>query len=154
MNSIRIDLESAAQSDVQALIAELDHYQSTLYPAESNHLLDVSALMQSNVLFAVARDAQGVAHGCGAVVLHPGYGEIKRMFVRSASRGRGIAVGLLEFLEQRARETSCYRLMLETGIHQPEAIALYRRFGYIERAPFNGYTVDPLSMFMEKTLHG
>jgi len=45
------------------------------------------------------------------------------------------------------------RLMrLETGIHQPEALALYRRAGYAERAPFGEYVADPLSVYMEKTL--
>jgi putative acetyltransferase len=41
---------------------------------------------------------------------------------------------------------------LETGIHQPEALALYRRLGYVEREPFGGYALDPLSVFFEKLL--
>jgi putative acetyltransferase len=41
---------------------------------------------------------------------------------------------------------------LETGIRQPEALGLYRRLGYVERAPFGAYVEDPLSLFMEKRL--
>jgi putative acetyltransferase len=130
----------------------LDQYQTVLYPAESNHLLDIAALQQSHVLFAVARDPFGDALGCGAVVMNREYGEIKRMFVRPESRGRGIATQLLAFLEACAAAGGCHQLMLETGIRQPEAIALYRRCGYTQRGPFDGYCDDPLSLFMEKAL--
>lgn len=147
-----VAIETPDQPDVRALIDALDRYQSALYPAQSNHLLDLAALMQPNVLFAVARDEQGIAQGCGAVVMNPEYGEIKRMFVRPEVRGQGIAAELLKFLEVSAQASSCYRLMLETGIRQPEAIALYRRFGYAQCGPFNGYRDDPLSLFMEKEL--
>ena len=147
-----IVIESPDQPDVRSLIAQLDRHQSALYPATSNHLLDIDSLMQSNVVFAVARDRDGVAHGCGAVVLNLEYGEIKRMFVRPELRGRGIAGALLEFLEAQAHDQGCEVLMLETGIHQPEALALYRRFGYAQRPPFNGYSEDPLSIFMQKRL--
>ena len=43
-------------------------------------------------------------------------------------------------------------MRLETGTKQPEAIALYRKFGYVERGPFGAYKPDPLSIFMEKRL--
>jgi putative acetyltransferase len=145
-------IESPDQPDVRALIAELDEYQGSLYPAESNHLLDISSLCQPSVLFAVARDADGVAHGCGAVVLHADYGEVKRMFVRPAQRGHGIAGRMMAFLEKQSRGKGCKQLMLETGIKQPEAIALYRRFGYLDCEPFGEYREDPLSLFMRKEL--
>jgi len=145
-------IETPDQPDVRTLIAELDEYQSALYPAESNHLLDIRSLCQPSVLFAVARDADGVAQGCGAVVLHTGYGEVKRMFVRPALRGRGIAGRMIAFLEKHSRSRGCRLLMLETGIKQPEAIALYRRFGYLECEPFGEYREDPLSLFMRKEL--
>jgi putative acetyltransferase len=43
-------------------------------------------------------------------------------------------------------------LKLETGIHQPEAIALYERFGFVRCGPFGDYQPDPLSVFMDKRL--
>ena len=64
---MHIALESPVQPEVIALIAELDAYQKSLYPPESRHPLDIAALMQPNVVFAVARDAAGQARGCGAV---------------------------------------------------------------------------------------
>jgi putative acetyltransferase len=146
----RIRLEPPDQPDVAALIAELDAYQAPMYPAQSNHLLDIESLVQPNVLFAVARDASGQAIGCGAMVLNDGFGEIKRMFVQPQVRGGGIAKALLSFLEDEAKQRGYSLFMLETGIRQPEALGFYARAGYIERGPFAEYKEDPLSVFMYK----
>ena len=48
------------------MLAALDAYCAGLYPAESNHLLTVDALVRPEVSFFVARDAAGRALGCGA----------------------------------------------------------------------------------------
>lgn len=58
---MRIALEPPVRSDVIALIEQLDAYQAALYPAESNHFIDLTALCQPNVLFAVARGDAGAA---------------------------------------------------------------------------------------------
>jgi putative acetyltransferase len=60
----------------------------------------------------------------------------------------------MDYLEARLREQGIELLRLETGIHQPEAIGLYRKLGYRERGPFGAYRVDPLSVFMEKRAAG
>ena len=147
---INIDLESPNQPEVIALIAELDAYQDSLYPPESRHALDLTSLMQANVLFAVARADTGEAIGCGAVVMAPVYGEIKRMYVQPRGRGQGVARRLLALLESRAIGADCKLLKLETGPFQPEALAFYAAAGYERRGPFGNYTNDPLSVFMQK----
>ena len=150
---IHVALEPADQPEVIALIEELDRYQDSLYPPESRHSIDIATLSQPHVLFAVARaGAQREAVGCGAIVLGPEFGEVKRVFVRPAHRGQGIAQALLSFLEAAAAGKGCALLMLETGPSQPEALALYDRFGYARRGPFGDYWADPLSVFMEKRL--
>jgi putative acetyltransferase len=152
MAATRITLESPQQDDVVALIHQLDAYQAALYPAESNHFVDIAMLAQPHVRFAVARDAQGSALGCGAVVLDDGFAELKRMYVAPAARGRGVAKALLGFLEDAAAAAGTPRLCLETGIHQHEALALYERAGYRRRGPYADYREDPLSVFMQKDL--
>jgi putative acetyltransferase len=147
----RIKLESPDQPEVVALIDELDAFQQPLYPPESHHGIDIDALMQPHVLFAVARH-DGEAVGCGAAVLNDGWGEIKRMFVRPQLRGRGVAQGILAFLESSARERGFALMRLETGVSQPDALRLYERAGYARRGPFGKYGPDPLSVFMEKNL--
>lgn len=146
-----IKLETPNQPEVVALIDLLDTYQLSLYPPESVYALDMNSLLQPNVLFAVARDADGAAVGCGAIVVTPEYGEVKRMFVHPAARGQGVAQRLLGMLETEALARGCRQFMLETGPSQPEAIGLYERLGYRVRGPYGDYRDDPLSVFMEKS---
>ncbi|WP_028101478.1 GNAT family N-acetyltransferase [Pseudoduganella violaceinigra] len=145
-----IQLETPNQPDVVALIDQLDAYQLSLYPPESVYALDMQALLQPNVLFAVARNAQGAAVGCGAMLLTPQYGEVKRMFVHPDARGQGVAQRLLGLLETQAQARGCRQFMLETGPAQAAAIGLYQRLGYRVRGPYGDYGADPLSVFMEK----
>jgi ribosomal protein S18 acetylase RimI-like enzyme len=76
-----------------------------------------------------------------AGVLRPGDAEIKRMWVEPAHRRRGLAGAVLDELERRARAADCGRTVLETGVHQPEALALYEIRGY-ERIPNFGVYRD------------
>lgn len=158
MNPVRpiatagIAFESPDQPDVIALIADLDAYQDGLYPPESRHALDLNSLMQANVLFAVARDGAGRAIACGAIVLYPEFGELKRMYVSPCGRGQGVARRLMALLESRAVEAGCKLLMLESGPYQHEALALYTSAGYERRGPYGDYTNDPLSVFMQKNI--
>ena len=147
-----INTETPDQPEVRAMLDKLDAYCAALYPVESNHLLDIASLLAGDVLFLVARDVEGRAVGCAALVRRDGYGEVKRMYVDEARRGLGTGRKLLEHLAMFARMSGLQRLMLETGIHQPEAIALYERFGFVRCDAFGDYRSDPLSLFMEKTL--
>lgn len=148
---IVIQLENPDQSDVAAMLAASDAYMAALYPAESNHLLDMAALLSTEVKFLAAR-ADGRLAGMGAIVLCQAYAEIKRMYVDPMLRGRKIGTRLLDALEHEARRQGVLRLRLETGIRQAEAINLYRAAGYRDIMPFGSYKPDPLSLFMEKNL--
>ena len=152
MTDVTLRLESPRQADVTRLLEALDAYQSALYPPESNHFLDVEALAAPNVRFLVAR--QGVAAvGCAALRIDAaGYGELKRLFVTPAARGIRLGRRLLDRIEEQARQEGLDWVRLETGIHQPEALGLYRSAGYAQREPFGDYAPDPLSVFMEKRL--
>jgi putative acetyltransferase len=147
-----INTESPDQPEVRSMLARLDAYCAALYPAESNHLMDIDALLQGDVLFLVARDVDGAASGCAALVNREGYGEIKRMFVDEAKRGLGTGRQLLEHIGMFAAMCGLRALKLETGIHQPEALSLYERFGFVRCEPFGEYKEDPFSVFMEKRL--
>jgi putative acetyltransferase len=147
---MNIAFETPDQPDIIALIADLDAYQLTLYPPESVYALDMASLKQPNVLFAVARDADGAAVGCGAMVVTPEFAEVKRMYVRPEARGQGLARRVLSMLEQEAAQRGSTLYTLETGPSQPEAIALYERLGYERCGPYGGYRDDPLSVFMRK----
>lgn len=150
--TVIITRESPRQPDVIRLLTLSDAYMASLYPAESNHLLDVSALEKSAVHFFVARN-EGRVVGCAALVeAGDGTAEIKRMFVDPEARGLSLGKKLMAALEEQAQSLALSATRLETGISQPEAIGLYRKAGFVEIAPFAPYKPDPLSMFMEKKL--
>ena len=147
---VSVAAEPADQPEVHALLRQSDTYFANLYPAESNHLIDAAALAEPNVRFLVARRA-GVAVGCGALVLGAdGEAELKRMFVAPEARGLKIGSFILDALESAARAEGVRVIRMETGVRQPEALALYRRHAYTERGPFGRYERDPLSTFFEK----
>ncbi len=62
--------------------------------------------------------------------------ELKRLYVRADHRRRGYARRVLRMAEERAQVLGYRRIVLETGLEQPEAMALYRAEGY---APIRGY---------------
>jgi putative acetyltransferase len=149
---IEIALEDPAEPEVAPLLHASDAYMASLYPAESNHMLDVASLRQPQVAFLVAR-VDGKALGCGAVVdSGEGWAEVKRMFVSPAARGLNIGRQLLDEIEAIAARRGARVLRLEMGGAQPEALGLYRSAGFVEIGPFGAYAPDPLSIFMEKHL--
>ena len=56
---MNITQESPKQPDIIAMLEQLDAYFAALYPAESNHLMDIDSLTGPDVTFLVARDAGG-----------------------------------------------------------------------------------------------
>ena len=148
-----ITSESAHHPDILNLIAALDRYQSELYPAESNHLLDLAELPDASLILMIIRDQQLSAVGCGAVVLNgDGTGEMKRVYIDPAHRGQHLGEKLLSALEDEALSRGCHTVRLETGIKQHAAVRLYEQCGYELRSAFAPYEEDPLSLFMEKAL--
>ena len=138
--------------DAMALIDELEAVLSPGYPPESQHGYSVQKLIEQGVAFFVLREG-GAAAGCGGVQLFGAeYGELKRMYVRPAFRGRGYARLLLDRLAAHARERGVRLLRLETGIYQEEALRLYEGWGFARIGPFGAYKEDPLSIFMERRI--
>ncbi|HLZ06710.1 MAG TPA: GNAT family N-acetyltransferase [Bradyrhizobium sp.] len=149
---ICITPEDPRQADVKGLIAEADAMLQALYPSESNHLVDAEALAASGAVFLVAWRNGELLGSIAFRLIAPGHAEMKRLFVREKARRSGLGRRLLAALEEAARQRQIGRISLETGIRQPEAIALYRAFGYQDCAPFGSYKPDPLSLFMTKRL--
>lgn len=139
-------------AEAEALITELETYLTALYPAASCHGYSVEKLIAEGVAFFVIRQDEAPA-GCGAIKLFgTEYGEVKRMYVRPAFRGLGLAKAMLEHLEAHALGLGVGLLRLETGIHQHEAVGLYEGLGFERIPPFGEYWEDPLSLFFEKRL--
>ena len=137
-----------------ALWAEL----STIYPEMTAPPFPPRDIVGERAVFMVA-SLGGIAIGCGAIRPFPAefgpapiVGEVKRMYVAPAARGRGVAAAILRALEAWATERGYATLRLETGERQPFAVRLYERFGYHRIAPYGHHAADPLALCFEKSL--
>jgi putative acetyltransferase len=140
----------SGSAEAVALMQALDDDLRRRYPGIEIHGLRAGDVSDRRLVFLVAR-AGGQAVACGAVrELAPGVGEVKRMFVTPAWRGKAVARRLLAALERKAREAGYQAMRIETGVGQPEAIALYESAGYTGIPPFGEYIGNPASVCFEK----
>lgn len=103
----------------------------------------------------IAVEFQGKIAACGALKhFKNSTAEIKRMYVRKNFRGKGISKLILKALENLAVELNYKRVILETGIYQPEAVALYKKYGYSEINCYGRHADEPDGLCFEKKLSG
>jgi GNAT superfamily N-acetyltransferase len=83
-------------------------------------------------IFLVARSvgAPQPVGGVGVRSVGPALGEVKRLWVDPAWRGRGVSRRLMNALEDAARDLGLTDLQLGTGERQPEAVGLYESAGW------------------------
>ena len=77
--------------------------------------------------------------------------EMKRLFVRSEFRGRGIGKHLTTAISDEARRIGYKRMRLDTLPSMKEAIALYQSLGFEPISPYRELPV-PGALFMQTTL--
>lgn len=115
-------------------------------------------LPPDQMLATVLVMVDGVAAACGALRDAAQYGrrhgELKRMFVRPEFRGRGLSRRVLAELERLAQEAGMTRLILETGVLQPEANGLYRSAGYELIANYGPYVDEADSVCYARSIDG
>ena len=144
VNKDRIVIRQIQCSEADHLLDASTRYMENLYPAESNHLLEVEELLQPDNHFLGAF-IQERAVGCVALIAKSSHAEInKRLFVMKSYRRAKI--------ESLASRNHVRLLRLETVVSQPASISLYESLGYQHIGPFGEYKADPLSIFMEKSL--
>ena len=154
--SIELEHLQSPTDDARALIGELDAELNGEYAPEQRHGLSLERVFSPGILFFIAR-LDGNPAGCGAVALDDGFAEVKRMYVRPAARGRGVAQAILARLEAEARAHGVTRLALETGDEQHAAIRFYERAGFTRCAAFGAYASMPppairRSVFFDKPI--
>lgn len=155
---LSISIESPREPGIDRLLEGSTAYAQSLYPPESNFLLDVAELETSGTMVYVARGADGTALGMAALVesddLGPARGELKRMFVLDDARGLGVASALIERIETDAAERGIREILLETGPLHHAALALYAKHGYLRVEQFGRYVGERFSVCMSKSLVG
>lgn len=148
----RIIVDDLSGAPVRALLET--HFAGMLAnsPADSCHFLDLDGLNGPDVTFWSIHCDDDLA-GCGALkMLDERHGEIKSMRTAEGHLRQGAAARMLEHIMAEARQRNLARLSLETGSGEAfdPAINLYRRFGFVDCAPFGEYRGDPFSRFMTR----
>ena len=148
MKLIRTD---SSNTDFQSLVALLD--QDLRLRDGADHAFYAQFNQIDHIQHAVVAYLNDEAVGCGAFKpFAEDTVEIKRMYVRPALRGQGIALQVLTELETWASELNVSECVLETGQKQPEAIRLYQRSGYAIIPNYGQYVGVANSVCMKKTL--
>jgi GNAT superfamily N-acetyltransferase len=144
---------------VQSLVAELQQEFVVRYGGPDETPLDVTMFDPPQGTFLLGLlDTEPVAMGGwrrrpDVVALGRSVAaEIKRMYVAPAARGRGLARAVLAALEESARSAGADVMVLETGMKQPEAIALYESSGYVPVEGFGYYKDSPIVRYLGKPL--
>ncbi len=169
---IRTDRE-LKHPQVLALLEEHLAGMRAASPPECVFALDLDGLRQPDITFltawrlpafasagAVSGDIEGELVAMGALkelapttVAEGGHGELKSMRTAARHLRQGAAQAILTELLVMARHRGYARVSLETGSTPPfePALAMYRRFGFVECGPFADYRDDPFSRFMKTT---
>ena len=129
----------------RALIGALNAELSAMYsePGANHFGLDPTEVSGRRGAFLVV-SYNGTAVGCGAVrLITPDTGELKRMYMAPSVRGKGLAKQLVTALETEARRLGAKRLVLETGVRQHAALALYRGAGFHPIPLYGEYCLSP-----------
>jgi putative acetyltransferase len=148
---LRLHRTDASNEYFRELVAELDA-ELSVRNGESN-----AFYMQFNTLDAIRHAVvlykNNIPVACGAVKQYDEQAmEVKRMFVLPAHRGRGLAQQVLQELERWTAELNYSACILETGLMQPEAIALYKKCNYSVIPNYGQYVGDEKSVCFRKQL--
>jgi putative acetyltransferase len=148
---IKIIRTNTADPDFVALVKQLD--AELAIRDGKDHLFYSQFNSLDKIRHVVLAYDDSKPAGCGAIKKYSADTmEIKRMFVLSDHRRKGIAATVLTELEQWAAELSYTKCILETGKKQPEAIELYKKKGYQPIPNYGQYIGVENSVCFEKTL--
>jgi GNAT superfamily N-acetyltransferase len=147
-----------ARSLVAALIVDIDErYAGDEEPddPDAEWALEVADVTPPHGVFLVAY-LDGRPVGCGGLRPLPeagaGVAEIKRMYTSPSARRRGVSRAVLARLESEAAGFGYRRLKLQTGLRQPEAMALYGASGYGRIPNFGTWVASELTACFAKDL--
>jgi ribosomal protein S18 acetylase RimI-like enzyme len=150
---ITVEAEPHDGTDARALQEALSAQLKARYGSDGKAGFAGFTAGAAGTVFAVARDAAGLAVGCGALLPlagAPGCGEVKRMY--AAQPGQGIGASVLAFLEQQARAAGYRRLVLSTRHANEGALAFYRAQGFTDTPSYGPYTTRPECACLAKPL--
>ena len=142
---------SSENKDFISLVNELDAYLKLTDGDEHefyNQFNNIDVL-KNVVIFYI----DTIAVGCGAIKkFDTSSVEVKRMFVLSEKRGKGVAQKVLQELELWAKELGYKSCILETGKRQVEAVTFYKKCNYKIIPNYGQYKKMENSICFEKLI--
>jgi GNAT superfamily N-acetyltransferase len=143
---------AASNSDFNSLVKLLDAELAISDGEDHNFYNQFNKLDAiKHVIVAYIDD---IPVGCGAIKEYKAtIMEVKRMFTKASFRGKGVAKTVLFGLEKWAAELGHDACILETGIKQPEAIALYLKCEYHQIDNYGQYKNVVDSLCFKKQLN-
>jgi putative acetyltransferase len=136
----------------QMLVADLDKDLWARYPAIQQNFTPFNKIDPSARVVVAYSQNGPVGCGCFRKMDDEGTLEIKRMYVRPQSRGKGIAKLVLSELEKWGKDEGFTQAKLETGNNQPEALAVYSGAHYKQIPNYPPYIDIAESICMAKKL--
>lgn len=120
---------SVSDTQVLELFSEHDDYMMDFLGNDKNCYTRYSAA--ENIERVWVAYEENIPIGCIAYrTKTDDTGEVKRLFIRSGYRGRGISKALLSELKSYAKTKSCTKLFLDTRSTLEPAVSLYRSYGF------------------------
>ncbi len=148
---IKLLRTDSSHSDFVALVRELD--RDLAIRDGEDHAFYAQFNKIDAIKHVVVAYIDGNPVGCGAIKAYSeGVTEVKRMFTNPNLRAKGIASSVLKELEKWAIELGYSSCILETGVKQPEAIALYTKNDYRLIPNYGQYENVADSVCFEKLL--
>lgn len=139
--------------DFVALCGELDDFLNEAAGGEENRRQNIPLNALEGIQDVVVACDGDLTVGCAALRPYDDTtAEVKRVFVKSTYRGRGISRQLMERLEKRGLERGYRRFILESGDVLTAAMHLYRSLGYEVIPNYGPYKDMPKSVCMEKLI--
>lgn len=148
---VSVAREPGDSPDAQLLMQRLSATLLSITGDSGGRSFKPEDILQPASCFAIARDPDGTAVGCGAFrPLSAQIAELKRMYAVTSSRGTGSA--LLFFLESEARGCGYQQIWLETRRVNQRAVSFYLRHGYLPIENYGRYLGNPAAVCFGKRL--
>lgn len=151
LSDIEIAQEDPHSDDAACLMDELSDCLESITGDSGKNSFDIEDVYIERSMFAIARDEEGHAIGCGAIrPVNQSTAEVKRMYARTRASGTGTKI--LSFLEHQACKMGYSALRLETRLVNERAVSFYEHNGYVRIPNYGKYVGNSKAICFEKIL--
>lgn len=138
-------------SDAIHIMDELSNDLESITGNSGRGSFNTSDACGQRAVFAIARNQDGEAVGCGAIrPIDENTAEVKRMYAKE--KGIGVGTKVLSYLETKAQKMGYSVLRLETRLINQRAVSFYENSGYYRILNYGKYVNRPEAVCFEKQL--